>query len=102
MYDANRRQGGMVNGCVEMTDRRILISGGLALTLGISNKGRNGGRRQHIHTYIHTYIYIYIYRRNCVGDEVMLQSEYLTTKIVPGVPSTFMTLNYPVNQNTTP
>ena len=104
MYDANRRQGGMVNRCVEMTNRRILISDGLALTLGISNKCRNGGRRQHIHTYIHTYIhiYIYIYKRNCVGDEVMLQSEYLTTKIVPGVPSTFMTLNYPVNQNTTP
>ena len=61
----------MVNECAEMTDRQILISDGRALTLGISNKGRNGGRRQHIYIYI----YIYINRRNCTKDEVTLRSE---------------------------
>ena len=69
MYGANKRHGGMVNECAEMMDRQILISDGRALTLGISNKGRNGGRRQHI------YIYIYINRRNCTKDEVTLRSE---------------------------
>ena len=52
MYGANRRRAGMVKGCAEITNRRILISDDQALTLGISNKGRNGGRRQHIYIYI--------------------------------------------------